>query len=601
TCLAGYSTFLPSKFVPEGLGGPGDALASGSTAPDGSGSGDVMAPGSTAPEGRGDTAATTSGTGTGTGAATGTDGSTLASGSTAPTGADGATDTGDVIASGSTAPDGSGSVDAMAPGSTAPEGDGDLSGTGTGAEDTTLASGSTAPEGDGDTGATTSGADTGTGAEDTTLASGITAPAATGTYDETETGDDVATGSTAPVAETSDDGAPADDPALASAPDGGGDGDGGGPGGAVGEEPDEDLRRAAADVVIAPDGTPQYVAVVPSQQVPFALSALAGVGATVLGRNELGNLEQTILTMALPQGLSRADARALMLSVAPGAVFDMHHIYRRAAGPRVYHPTMLGDAPGQSCSVANPVRVGIIDGPVDPVHPALRDVVITRESFIGSDQSPGTPGHGTAVAGLIAGGAASGPLAGLAPGVEIYSAEAFGIGERGDGAELYAVAESLDWLIGNGVGLINMSFAGHGNDAFARLLESARAKGVVIVAAAGNDRSDAPFFPAASPDTIAVTAVDASGRIYRRANFGDHIEFAAPGVDLYVAWGDLGSYRSGTSFSTPVVTALLARQAAQGHVTLQDAREALRTGVRDLGPGGRDENFGFGLVQSGGC
>lgn len=122
----------------------------------------------------------------------------------------------------------------------------------------------------------------------------------------------------------------------------------------------------------------------------------------------------------------------------------------------------------------------------------------------------------------------------------------------------------------------------------------------MVVAAAGNNRSDEAMYPAASPDTIAVTAVDASGRIYRQANFGAHIEFAAPGVDLYVAWSEAGTYRSGTSFATPVVTALLARQSEHAPVDLDTARAALRADARDLGPGGRDERFGFGLVQSGG-
>jgi subtilisin family serine protease len=98
-----------------------------------------------------------------------------------------------------------------------------------------------------------------------------------------------------------------------------------------------------------------------------------------------------------------------------------------------------------------------------------------------------------------------------------------------------------------------------------------------------------------------VTAVDAAGRLYRQANYGRHIEFAAPGVDLYVAWGNGGSYRSGTSFAAPVVTAVLARQAARGGLSLDGARSFLRARVRDLGPGGRDDRYGFGLVQSGGC
>ncbi|WP_421996733.1 S8 family serine peptidase [Roseovarius confluentis] len=185
--------------------------------------------------------------------------------------------------------------------------------------------------------------------------------------------------------------------------------------------------------------------------------------------------------------------------------------------------------------------------------------------------------------------------------MQVYAAEAFGLEKSSDGGRLEAVAAGLDWVVGSGVRLVNMSFAGASNQVFAKLLGLAQNKGVVIVAAAGNDRSGAPVYPAASPSTIAVTAVDAGGRLYGRANYGKHIEFAAPGVDLYVAWGNGGSYRSGTSFAAPVVTAILARRASRGGLSLNGARAYLRSTAKDLGPGGRDSHYGYGLVQSGGC
>lgn len=120
-------------------------------------------------------------------------------------------------------------------------------------------------------------------------------------------------------------------------------------------------------------------------------------------------------------------------------------------------------------------------------------------------------------------------------------------------------------------------------------------------AAAGNDRSTRPRLPAASPDTIAVTAVDAARRLYGKANTGGHVEFAAPGVDLWVITPKGGGYRSGTSYAAPIVTGLLARQAARGGLSLDKARRDLRQGAVDLGSAGRDASFGHGLVQSGGC
>jgi subtilisin family serine protease len=68
----------------------------------------------------------------------------------------------------------------------------------------------------------------------------------------------------------------------------------------------------------------------------------------------------------------------------------------------------------------------------------------------------------------------------------------------------------------------------------------------------GNGGKEAPAYPAAHPDVIAVTAIDADARIYKKANRGEYIDLAAPGVDVWAAKaGGGGSYRSGTSFAVP--------------------------------------------------
>ncbi|WP_057795937.1 S8 family serine peptidase [Roseovarius atlanticus] len=366
-------------------------------------------------------------------------------------------------------------------------------------------------------------------------------------------------------------------------------------------KPTGGLRRAARDEVQATDGSPEYVLLVNRGQATAAAQALISAGATLLRERPLPQFGQQMYFFVFPRTLTLEQGRALLAGRTPSAVLDLHKIYVRSAGPRVYHALMVGDAPGQSCRVGRSIRVGVIDGAVNAGHPAFGGVRIVRQSFLREGARRTGASHGTAVAGLIAGSSGAGPLAGLAPGVQVYAAEAFGLEKTSDGGRLEAVAAGLDWLVGSGVRLVNMSFAGASNQVFAKLLGLAQGRGVVIVAAAGNDRSGAPVYPAASPSTIAVTAVDAGGRLYGRANYGRHIEFAAPGVDLYVAWGNGGSYRSGTSFAAPVVTAILARQASRGGLSLNGARAFLRSSAKDLGPGGRDSHYGYGLVQSGGC
>ena len=131
-------------------------------------------------------------------------------------------------------------------------------------------------------------------------------------------------------------------------------------------------------------------------------------------------------------------------------------------------------------------------------------------------------------------------------------------------------------------------------------IRAAASQGAILIAASGNERRPVVAWPAAAPEVIAVTAVDAARRRFRMANTGPELEFAAPGVDIYAASESGGGYVSGTSFATPIVTALAAREMAAGRGSVAAIRSALRSDVQPLGPGGRNTDFGYGLVH-GGC
>ena len=100
---------------------------------------------------------------------------------------------------------------------------------------------------------------------------------------------------------------------------------------------------------------------------------------------------------------------------------------------------------------------------------------------------------------------------------------------------------------------------------------------------------------------IAVTAVDASKDLYAQASFGDQVEFAAPGVDLLVAEGDVLAYRSGTSYAAAVASALIAHVIGDGELASAKVRDVLRENAMDLGEKGWDPRFGWGLMQMSQC
>ncbi|MEQ1493785.1 MAG: S8 family serine peptidase, partial [Terricaulis sp.] len=145
----------------------------------------------------------------------------------------------------------------------------------------------------------------------------------------------------------------------------------------------------------------------------------------------------------------------------------------------------------------------------------------------------------------------------------------------------------------------NISVEGPDNAVLAEMVRRAAERGHIIVAAAGNGGPAArPSFPAAFDGVLAVTAIDESDRPYVRANRGDYIDFAAPGVDINVDVNGSMARVSGTSFAAPVIAA-----EAAAHLHAPSPAESarvltnLRARAEDLGAPGRDNIFGWGALR----
>jgi subtilisin family serine protease len=242
------------------------------------------------------------------------------------------------------------------------------------------------------------------------------------------------------------------------------------------------------------------------------------------------------------------------------------------------------------------VLIAVIDSGVDTRHPELEGMIL--ESFDAIGTGDRVHPHGTAIVGTIA---ARARLRGTAPAAHFLVARAFGTTRNSTDGTSINIVKAIDWAIQRGARVINMSFAGDRDPAIERRLAVASARGVILVAAAGNaGPSSAPLYPAAHPSVIAVTATDERDRIFRAANRGNHVAVAAPGVDLWVpALG--GDYRmiSGTSFSAAEVSGVVALMLERNsRLTPQQVRRALMSTARDLGPRGVDPVFGAGLIDA---
>lgn len=192
--------------------------------------------------------------------------------------------------------------------------------------------------------------------------------------------------------------------------------------------------------------------------------------------------------------------------------------------------------------------------------------------------------HGTALAGLIAD---------VAPAARLLAIEAFADdpGDPDTGvATTLSLARALDAAIDRKADVINLSIAGPRDPLIGRLVRQALSRGIVLVAAAGNDGPDAPpRYPAAYDGVVAVTATDPRDQPYAAGAQGTHVAVAAPGVEIRatVSEGVVG-YVTGTSVAAAQVAgvAALLRERAPG-LGSGEARRLLKETAAPLpeGPG----------------
>jgi subtilisin family serine protease len=197
--------------------------------------------------------------------------------------------------------------------------------------------------------------------------------------------------------------------------------------------------------------------------------------------------------------------------------------------------------------------------------------------------------------------AARARLTGAAPAAQILAIHAFASTGKGEESTSLATLRGIDWAVSNGARVISMSFGGPRDPEMSLALAAAAKKGVVLVAAAGNAGSkSAPLYPAADPNVIAVTATDSEDKLFVHSNRGRHIAVAAPGVDI-IAPAPSGTYQvsTGTSVAAAQVSGIVALLLeAKPDLTPQAARKILLSTAKDLGPKGRDDQFGAGLADA---
>lgn len=350
------------------------------------------------------------------------------------------------------------------------------------------------------------------------------------------------------------------------------------------------LRAERKTVESDPDGHPilrrQVGALSPT---PEALERARESGFTVLRTDRLEALGITLVVLQAPERLSTRRALGKLREIDPEGQYDFNHLYvgSGAEDRAVSEAGVALPLP----SVPEGTRIGLIDTGINEAHPALAGATIVRHGCNG-EFHPGS--HGTAVASLLVGEAPG--FESVIPGATLFAADIF-CGHGGGSLSLLAI--ELNWMARERVAVVNISLVGAKSVLLTGLVRAMTLRGHLLVAAVGNDGPTAPpLYPAAYPDVVGVTGVDANRRVLPEACRGEQVDFAATGAGLSAA-AVVGGYEDvrGTSFATPIVAGLLARSLQTPDPAIaRGALDALAATAIDIGNNGPDPSYGKGLV-----
>tara|TARA_R110001599_G_scaffold95186_2_gene247048 strand:+ start:2034 stop:3332 length:1299 start_codon:yes stop_codon:yes gene_type:complete len=304
-------------------------------------------------------------------------------------------------------------------------------------------------------------------------------------------------------------------------------------------------------------------------------------GFQILERTEIEGLDLNYVKFATRPDKSLKSEQKQLQKLAREAEVSADNIYfTSGTTPPATNAALLANSKVRSGAM------GLIDGGVAR-HRAIAMPVEQRGFAKGA---PVASSHGTAIASLISGS--------LNPDTRgLLAADIYGSDPAGGNAT--AIARALGWMAQRNVPIVAISLVGPDNGLLGRAIKAAQQKGILIVAAVGNDGPAAPpRYPAAYKGVIGVTGVDLRERALPEAGIATPVDFAAPGAGIKGASpdGKLVGLR-GTSFAAPLVAARLLSYYPTANISqIEAAVNGLIREAKDLGKKGPDKIYGNGLV-----
>ena len=337
------------------------------------------------------------------------------------------------------------------------------------------------------------------------------------------------------------------------------------------------------------------------QSSRFAEDILQRYRLTQKRSDELNSIRTKMLTVAT----NGQDPKALVDSINKkeekveanlSSLFFTATTTSTKPSPVGYPLDLTGIAQAHQFTKGAGVKIGMVDTPIDILHRSLDNSKVRRVELIPAGDANNQK-HGTAIAGVLIG---QNPRIGIAPEASLYAVSAFSAdpknpNDRSSTAGL--VAKAIDLCIQENVDILNLSFAGKSDPLVQKMIQRAINNRIIVVSSAGNGGPTAePAYPAAIEDVLAVTAVDEQESLFGRANRGSYIDLAAPGVNIFTT-SPAGTFdlATGTSMATAHVTGLIALLLSMNKQGVTPS--LLQQTAIDLGKRGRDNDYGYGLVN----
>ncbi len=314
----------------------------------------------------------------------------------------------------------------------------------------------------------------------------------------------------------------------------------------------------------------------------------------------------SLQAISIPRGVMR-DASIRAIAALPGVRYVEENA--RVSSGEVscdpyyadqWHLPRIGAARAWDASTGDPgVVVAVVDTGVDAEHQELAGRVLKGYDFVeGDSDTSDANGHGTHVAGIAAASGDNGVgVAGVAWRASILPVKV--LDESGYGYYSDVIA-GIRYAADQGADVINLSLGGSACSlALQEAVDYAHGRGSIVVAAAGNEGLDSLSYPAACQYVIGVGASDQDDLPASFSSRGKDLDLLAPGTAIYSTYPASRYIKmSGTSMAAPQVAGALALLlSVRPGLNPQDAESALTQSASDIGPKGRDDFSGWGLLR----